>query len=43
MFNSMINSSWFKGFLVLLSVFSSEEAKRSGEGKPSCVIELEIE
>lgn len=33
MFNSMINSSWFKGFLVLLSVLSSEEAKRSWRRK----------
>lgn len=44
MLNSMINSSWVKSFFALLSVLFSEEGKESGEeGKPSFVMELEIE
>lgn len=44
MFNSMITSSWCKGFLVLLSILFSEEGKGSGEeGQPSFAAELEIE
>lgn len=35
MFNSMINSSWFKGSFVLLSVLFSEDGKGSGEESKS--------
>ena len=39
MFNSMINSSWSKDTLVLLSLLFSEEGKRSrGEGKSQSAI-----
>lgn len=40
----MINSSWSKDILVLLSLLFSEEGKRSrGEGKSLSAIVLEIE
>lgn len=40
----MINSSWSKDILVLLSLLFSEEGKRSrGEGKSQSAIVLEIE
>lgn len=42
LFNSMINSSWFKGSLVLLFVLFGEEGKGSREGKPSFAVALEI-
>lgn len=39
LFNSMINSSWSKDILVLLSLLFSEEGKRSrGEGKSQSAI-----